>query len=454
MNALILNILLVITGFLAGMAVLWLWIKRRENQNILNLQNEYERVTMQLKETETALTVAETNAANLQETVRESKEAQSTLQQNLTELKSTLARKETENQQLQKRLEAHQEEVQNLRKQFLMEFENIASKLLKSNSKEFAETNQEKLNALLDPFKERIESFEKVIRENQKLRIEEQSNLKAELKSLHDLNRQMTDEAKNLTHALKGDTKKQGTWGEVLLEKVLERSGLRKNIEFKREVTISGQNANNQRPDAVIYLPEGKHIIIDAKVSLNAYEKSIDASDEEEQNRYLQQHLASVKTHIKTLAGKNYHISEAFKTPEFTLLFMPVEPAFSAVIEFEKNLFNEAWDKKIILVSPTTLLATLRTVASIWKHEHQTENALKIAREGGKLYDRIALFLTEFEKLEKPLDQAKDSYLYLKNKLKSSKQSLAVTAMRLQKLGVETSKNLPESFSKSEEDTK
>lgn len=453
MDSSFLNILLFLVGFLTGMGLLWIWQNKRNKQSIKDLQREYDDIYKKLREAETALAVAETNTANFQENLRESKDIQNTLQQNLSEVKSTLARKETENQQLQKRLEEHQEEVQNLRKQFLMEFENIASKLLKSNSKEFAETNQQRLNALLNPFKERIENFEKVIRENQKSRIEEQSSLKAELKSLHELNRQMTEEAKNLTQALKGDTKKQGTWGEVLLEKVLERSGLRKNIEFKREVTVTGENKTIQRPDVVVYLPEGKHIIIDAKVSLNAYEKSIDASDETERNRCLQQHLASVKTHIKTLAEKNYHASEAFKTPEFTLLFMPVEPAFSAVIEFDKNLFNEAWDKKIILVSPTTLLATLRTVSSIWKHEHQTENALKIAREGSKLYDRIALFLTEFEKLEKPLDQAKESYLYLKNKLNSSKQSLAGTALRLQKLGVETSKNLPQSFAESEEES-
>ncbi|MDZ7776030.1 MAG: DNA recombination protein RmuC [Bacteroidales bacterium] len=294
------------------------------------------------------------------------------------------------------------------------------------------------------------------MQDNQVTNLKEQTTLRAELKNLHTLNQQMTEEARNLTRALKGDSKKQGAWGEIILEKVLERSGLRKGIEYHREVAIPGEDHNNVRPDAVVYLPEKKHIIIDAKVSLNAYRKSVDADSDQERNQHLKAHLLSVKNHIKSLSGKSYHLSDAFDSPEFTLMFMPVEPAFSAVLEYDNELFNDAWDKKIIMVSPTTLLATLRTVASLWKHERQTENAINIAREGGRLYDRIALFMQEFEKMEKPLDQAKASYVYLREKLTTNRQSLAGTALRLKELGVKTSKNMPGSVSGniSEEDAR
>lgn len=356
------------------------------------------------------------------------------------------ARMESENKNLSLRMEEQQEEVEKIRKQFLMEFENIAARLLKSNAKEFAETNQKRIDEILSPFRDRIENFEKTVRDTHTSNLKEQSVLRNELKNLHDLNQKMSEEAKNLTHALKGDSKQRGNWGEMLLEKVLESSGLQKGIEYEREVVLTQNDSSKLRPDAVIHLPENKHIVIDSKVSLNAYEKSVEAATEQERQLHLKEHLNSVRAHIKSLSTKGYHLSEQLDTPEFVLMFMPVEPAFGAVVQYDKDIFNEAWDKRIVMVSPTTLLATLRTVASLWKHKKQTENALKIAHEGGKLYDRIASFLLEFEKLEKPLDQAKESYLHLREKLATSRQSLSRTAQRLRDMGAKTSRQLPEQY--------
>lgn len=443
MNLEFLHFLFLITGVVVGVLSGILLTRNKLARQSEERRQEIDRLKEDYQKIITELSVVKSEKQNLRESLDDKIEEVKSFQSQKESIQQNLVRAESENKNLRKRMEEHQEEVAQLRKQFMMEFENISSKLLKTNAKEFAETNQKRIDEILNPFKEKIEKFEKTVQETHNSNLKEQTSLRTELKHLHELNQKMTDEAKNLTLALKGDSKQQGNWGEILLEKVLERSGLQKGIEYDREVVIHSEDNTMLRPDAVIYLPENKHIIIDSKVSLNAYAKSVEANSDEERNRHLKAHMASVRAHIKSLSSKNYYLSSQLDSPEFVLMFMPIEPAFSAVVQFDKEIFNEAWDNRIVMVSPTTLLATLRTVASLWKHEKQTENALKIAREGGKLYDRIALFLQEFEKLEKPLDQAKESYLYLRDKLVTNRQSLSRTAIRLKELGVKTSKKLP-----------
>ncbi|MCF8334234.1 MAG: DNA recombination protein RmuC, partial [Bacteroidales bacterium] len=221
---------------------------------------------------------------------------------------------------------------------------------------------------------------------------------------------------------------------------------LEKDAEYQREVSLTGSDGDTYRPDVVVYLPDDKHVIIDAKVSLTAYNNMVEAETDEERRKQLKNHTLSIRNHIKSLSDKEYHLSEKLDTPDFVLLFLPIESAFSVALQNDKELFAYAWERKIVIVSPTTLLATLKTIASLWKQKKQTHNALKIAREGGKLYDRIAAFLSEFEKMEKPIKQTEKSYYELKNKLSGSQQSISRTAHRLKELGAKTSKDIPGNY--------
>jgi|LZCG01.1.fsa_nt_gb DNA recombination protein RmuC len=407
-----------------------------------------------IAEKEAALLKAQSQAAASEDNYQHLLNEKTTLQNKIdklladnSEAKQELARRNAEMKSLETRINDKVKEYDELREKFKVEFENIATKILKENSREFATTNHQRIDEIIKPFRERIEKFENTVRQTHESNIKEQNILRTELKNLHDLNMKMSQEANNLTKALKGDVKKQGNWGEVILEKVLERSGLRRGFEYEREVAITTEETR-YRPDAVIYLPDNKHIIIDSKVSLVAYNQYVESEDDADKQKALQQHLQSVRGHVKKLAEKEYHITDKLDAPDFVLLFMPLESAFSLAIQHDNELFNFAWDKKIVMVSPTTLLATLQTVASLWKHEKHKQNVILIAKEGEKLYERINQFLTEFEKLEKPLESARKSYQYLRDKFVTSRQSLARTALKLKELGVGTqsSKQIPEQY--------
>jgi len=407
---------------------------------------EREELREQVRALSSSLEVSKNQHQYVKQELAEKKQELKKEQERSFELGQKLSEKSSELRALDKRLEEKNREYDDIRKKFTTEFENIASRLLKNNSKDFAEANQQKIDEILSPLKERIEKFEKTVHDTHQYNVKEQSSLRTELKNLHELNQRMAREANNLTRALKGDVKKQGNWGELLLEKVLERSGLTKDSEYKREVSLTDSEGNNYRPDVVVYLPDEKHIIIDAKVSLTAYNNMVEAATDEERKHHLDRHTLSIRNHIKSLGEKEYHLSGQLDTPDFVLLFMPVESAFSVALQNDQELFGYAWDRKIVIVSPTTLLATLKTIASLWKQKKQTNNALKIAREGGKLYDRIAAFLTEFEKMERPIKNTEKTYYELKNKLSGSQQSLSQTAHRLKELGAKANKDLPGHF--------
>lgn len=441
------NIILIIAGAIPAFLIAALWMR----QKMLHKQmKERESFQEEIQQLQASLSVAESTSMNMKENADRYQHEYRLSQEAIVALKEQLAIRNTEHKNLILKLEEQGEEVSKIRQQFVIEFENIASKLLKNNAKDFADSNQKQIAGMLEPFKDRIEKFEKTIQNTHIEQIKEQNTLRNELKHLHELNQKMTSEAQNLTKALKGDSKQQGNWGEMILEKVLERSGLQKNIEYKREVVLQKEDQGYNRPDVVVYLPENKHIIIDSKVSLTAFEKSINASAESERLEHMKAHLLSVKNHIHNLSSKQYHQSGELDSPDFVLLFMPVESAFSAALQADHNLFNEAWENHIVIVSPTTLLATLKTVASLWRHEKQTQNALKIAQQGSLLYDRVAAFLTDFEKMEKPLDQAKENYLALRNKLSGSNKSIAATANRMKELGIKSSKKIPDQFNEKE----
>ena len=344
----------------------------------------------------------------------------------------------------EKKLQEQKKELEEIQKKFTTEFENIANKILKKNSEEFTAANQKNIGEVLNPLKEKIYLFEKKVEDTYQKGLKDQTDLKAELKKLHELNSKISEEASNLTKALKGDVKKQGNWGEVVLERILERSGLNEGEQgYQKQFSDTSEDGKRIQPDIVINLPDNKHIIVDSKVSLLAYERAVNAATEEERAAHIKEHLFSLKAHIKGLSEKHYQTARNLNSPDFVLLFIPIEASFSVAIQEDQELFSYAWDQKVVLVSPSTLLATLRTIASIWQQENQTRNALEIARQGGALYDKFVGFISDMENMGKNLETTRKTYEFAMNKLHTGSGNLVRRAENIRKLGAKTTKILP-----------
>ncbi len=449
------EILFLITGIVVGSLIAWFWFKSK----ITKQQNEFQQ-TLNIKEQESQKTISELDKEKsilggkqndlLETNDKISAELKIERIRN-EELNTRIAKAEVEYKNLKEKLDLQKGDLEELQKKFTTEFENIANKILKSHSLEFTLSNQKNISEILSPLKEKIQTFEKKVEDTYQKGIKDQTDLKAELKKLFDLNSRISEEANNLTRALKSDSKKQGNWGEIILERVLERSGLVKGQEYDTQTTTRNENGDLIRPDVIVKLPENKHIIIDSKVSLTAYEAFINEEEADKRESFLRQHVDSIKNHIRGLSEKNYQNAALFDTPDFVLLFMPIESAFSAAIQSEAELFNFAWEKKIVIVSPSTLLATLRTIASIWKHEKQTLNALEIARQGGALYDKFAGFLEDLENLGLQINKVSKTYDQAKGKLIDGRGNLITQVEKLKKLGAKTTKDLPEKYLESNE---
>jgi len=354
-----------------------------------------------------------------------------------------LARDEADFRNFQEKLESQKKEMENLQQKFTTEFENIATKILKQNTVDFSVANQKNITELLSPLKEKIQVFEKKVEDTYEKGLKDQTDLKAELKKLHDLNLKISDEANNLTKALKGDVKKQGNWGEMILERILERSGLTEGREYRKQESVLSENGQRYQPDIVIHLPDQKHIVIDSKVSLVAYERLVNSDNEQLRAAFVKEHLLSVRSHIKILSEKHYQHSQGFNSPDFVLLFIPIESSFSIAVQEDQDLFSYAWDSKVVIVSPSTLLATLRTIASIWQQENQTRNALEIARQSGALYDKFVAFIEDMEAIGKSLESTRKTYDLASNKLYMGSGNLVKRAETIKKLGAKTTKELP-----------
>jgi DNA recombination protein RmuC len=354
-----------------------------------------------------------------------------------------LARNEAEFAHLYDKLEVQKKEMDQLQQKFITEFENIAARILKQNTADFSQSHQKSIHEMLLPLKEKIQLFEKKVEETYEKGLKDQTDLKAELKKLQDLNLRISDEANNLTKALKGDVKKQGNWGEVILERILERSGLIEGREYVKQMSIFAENGQRYQPDIVIHLPDQKHIVVDSKVSLVAYERLVNAVNENERLAFIKEHLSSVRNHIKILSEKHYQHSPLFNSPDFVLLFIPIESSFSLAVQEDQELFTYAWDSKVVIVSPSTLLATLRTIASIWQQENQTRNSIEIARQSGALYDKFVAFITDMETIGRSLESARKNYDQAVNKLYVGSGNLVRRAENIRKLGAKTSKELP-----------
>ena len=373
------------------------------------------------------------------------KETQSDLDSERTshnEVKGSLAKAEEAFDNMREKFKNQQSDFENLQDKFTKDFQLVADKILKENSTQFSKSHQEKLDLILKPLKERIQTFEQKIDKSS----DERNTLKGEIKALVDLNQKMSNETKNLTNALKGDNKKQGNWGEFVLKKILENSGLNEGSEYETQYSTSDEEGRRLQPDVIINLPDEKHIIIDSKVSLLHYEAFTNEEDSSQKEAYLKLLCDSTEQHIKGLHSKNYQNAKGINSPDFVLLFMPMESVFSITIQARPELYNIAWDRKIILVSPTTLLATLRTIASIWKQEKQTQNALKIAQESGKLYDKFTDFLKDMTDIGNRLDQTNRSYDGAMKKLSTGRGNLVKKAQDLKTMGAKTSKELSNSI--------
>ncbi len=377
------------------------------------------------------------------EKFKEQEVKEDVLQSQNTELERKLASKESEFKNLAERLKEQKEELENLQEKFTKDFSLIANKILKSNSEEFSKSHKKELDTVLEPLKEKLVEFEKKVEDRYKENRDERMSLKHELKNLTKLNNELNLQAKNLTNALKGESKKQGNWGEMILERILESSGLIKGQEYETQYSDTNIDQKRIQPDVVIKLPDEKHIIVDAKVSLVAYERFVSSEVEEEKVGFLKEHILSVKTHVSQLSAKNYQTGIGVNSPDFVLLFIPIESSFSLAIQGDPDLYNFAWDKKVVIVSPTTLLATLRTIASVWKHEKQTKNAIEIADRAGKLYDKFTNFVGDLQKIEKGISQAQGAYDDAFNKLKDGKGNLIRQTQQIKELGAKTTKELP-----------
>lgn len=387
-----------------------------------------------------------TKLEGVQQQLDEAKEALFLATNQNLQLGQDFARLETVNQHLTEKLNEQKQAVETMQEKLTVQFKNLANDLLEEKSKKFTDQNKVNLEGILKPLGERIQAFEKQVVQTNKESLERNVALRTEVKKLSELNTQITKEAENLAKAIKGDTKTQGNWGEFILERILEKSGLTKDREYRVQASFVTEEGKRYQPDIIVQLPDDKHIIIDAKVSLVSYEQFFNAEQASERALALKKHILSIRKHIKELSEKNYHSEYGLKGLDFVLMFIPIEPAFSLAVQHDLDIFNEAYEKNIVLVSPTTLIATLRTIANIWKHEYQNHNALEIAQQGGALYDKFVGFVEDLKHLGRQMDVAQKAYQEAMKKLYEGKGNLVRRAHNIKALGARTSKALDQNL--------
>ncbi len=362
-------------------------------------------------------------------------------------LNTELSRRNSEYENLEKANIKRDEELVKQQEQLRKDFELMASKILDEKSEKFTLQNKENIKNILNPLEEKIKTFEKKVEDTQKESISMHSALKEQLIGLKDLNQQMAKEATNLTKALKGDSKTQGNWGELVLERVLEKSGLEKDREYFVQQNFQREDGSRVMPDVVLHLPDGKKMIIDSKVSLTDYERLVNAEDED-RALFLKAHVNSIKRHVDQLSAKNYQDLYDIESPDFVLMFIPIEPAFAVAINEDNSLYNKAFEQNIVIVTPSTLLATLRTIDSMWNNEKQQQNAIEIAKQAGALYDKFEGLVTDLTGVGKKIDAAKTDYSAAMNKLVEGKGNLISRVEKIKKMGAKAKKSLPENIIK------
>lgn len=363
------------------------------------------------------------------------------------QLQSELQTLQMKNSLISASIDESRKQQEELSKRMNLQFEVLAQKIFEEKSAKFTDQNHKNIASILDPLKERIKDFEKRVEETYSIERSERGVLRGELTKLMELNKVMSTETQNLTKALKGEVKTQGNWGELILENILERSGLRKGEEYiiqGTDLDLRGDDGQILRPDVIVNLPDDKHLIVDSKMTLTAYEQYSSAETTEELERTGKMHVDSLKKHIDGLSEKKYHTAEKLISPDFVILFMPLEPAFALAFKLKPELFQYAWERNIAIVSPTTLLATLRTVATLWKQDRQEKNALEIAKRGGLLYEKFAGLLKDLQNLGEKLGAAQKAHEEVIKKVSEGRGNLIDQVEELKRLGAKTEKSLPQ----------
>lgn len=432
MDNLGMNFLIVVFGILIGLYIgrLLAKLKLEKEKSVLEKQNA---LLLSAKE------IAENAVLKVQ------KELQ-TLQQEKEQLLTVNSSQVADLRNLQEKLDDHKEEVNKLQEKFTKEFENLANKIFEDKSTKFTVQNKENIQTILHPLQEKIKGFEDKVEKTHKESIDYHAALRQQIIGLKEMNLQMSKETINLTKALKGDNKTQGNWGELVLERVLEKSGLEKNREYVVQQSFTNEQGKRVLPDVVIHLPNNRKMIVDSKVSLTAYEKFVNTEEEHQKALFLKDHINSLKRHIEQLSEKKYEDIYKIESPDFVLLFIPIEPAFAVAINSDNSLYNKAFEKNIVIVTPSTLLATLRTIDTMWNNEKQQKNALEIARQAGSLYDKFHGLLNDLIGIGKKIDASKTDYNAAMNKLVDGKGNLITSVEKLKKMGAKAKKALPENI--------
>lgn len=436
------ELLFLIIGIFAGVLIGWFVAKAKYRQPASFTEEQYAALQSDLSRITIESAQFQEGTKRLELSLHETKQLLETERQHKLELTRQLSEAQADNKNLGMRIDEQKREIEQVNQKLTAEFKNIANAILEEKSRSFTENNKTSLDSILNPLKDRLEEFKKQVETTYEKEMRETLSLKEEVRRLSEQNTKISEEANNLTRALKGDTKTQGNWGEFILEKILERSGLEKDREYKIQLSTKNVEGETIRPDVVVFLPDNKHIIIDSKVSLTAYEAFISASLDSEKEQFKKDHLQSFKNHIKLLSEKNYQTGELLNAPDFVLMFVPIESSFSIAVQADQELFTYGWERKIIVVSPATLLATLRTIASIWKQEKQTRNALDIAKQGGALYDKFVGFVSDLLEVGKKMDGAKESYKDAMSKLVEGRGNILKSIENLKTLGAKTTKSL------------
>jgi len=433
------EIIYFIIGLVVGFVIAFLFLKSKKTipiEEVNKLNDQLNTLKVEAGRLSERINLLEADKLSLQSELKSEREKSEKLTSDNSSLKSDYTN-------LQTRLSEQKEEIEKLQEKFTKEFENLANKIFEEKGNKFTEQNKEKLSEILNPLREKISEFERKVEETSKESIKGNASLKEQLQMLKEMNQKITQEATNLTNALKGQSKTQGNWGEFILESILEKSGLVKGREYVVQESITAESGKRFQPDVIINLPENKSIIIDSKVSLIGYEKFISSEDENEKQLALREHINSIRSHIKSLSGKNYQNLYQIESLDFVLMFMPIEPAFAYAVQSDASLFTDAFERNIVIVSPSTLLATLRTIASIWRQENQNKNALEIAKQSGDMLDKFTAFVDDLISVGKGLMTAKDNYDKAMNKLTDGRGNLINRAEKIKKLGAKASKSLP-----------
>ncbi len=442
-----------ISFLLAAAVILLIFLFFFKSKSVSNEFNpdEFNRLKLENEQLRVGQARAEERAENLRADKGLLKDELETVIERLSQAMQSLESSRSYYKAQQEKIEEQKLEIKQNQERFNKDFELIASRILEEKTNKFTEHNRTNLDIILNPLRENIKAFEQKVELAYRTEAGERNILKGVITQLMEMNKMMSLETQNLTRALKGDNKKQGNWGEMILERVLERSGLVKDQEYRIQMSMQTTDGRRFQPDVVIDLPDDKHLVIDAKVSLIAYDRLVACETEEDRELFTKQHITSIRNHVSDLSSKNYAELYSLNSPDFVMLFIPIESCFSIAVQKDAELFNYAWDKRVVIVSPSTLLATLRTIASMWKQERQNRNVLEIARLSGEMYDKFVGFIGDMDGIGKNIKQSQDAYERAFNKLSSGRGNLTVTAEKIKKLGAKAGKQLDNRFLAEEE---